>query len=832
MYVPSVGDAVEVEIPDPGFEDSRWEAVVLSVDQEKGTARVQFKDLMEDEDSDKKLEEDHLFSAMMPPALNDSLTPLERRDVGDAVDCWYDGGWWKGVIYIACEDGVLVYFPSTPHVEEIKGVTQKTMDEGKERVRTGLDWEAKFKAWTKRPMELSLEGRDYRKNANRTHVKKEEGSRSGEDDDALGACQNFTVADFLERRVPYPIEQQKAISTPPRGKPHGQNSVTKAHLEKRINTVNLNKINHRPRAPAGQLSKQSPPAEPRSTLGGRITGRSDMGRTVGKPGLVRVMPGGGHGQMVAQAGGGLRRVGPSGGMRRVVKDGGGGNGRLHQPTRTPSDLVAIGGGQSLIQGRRRLVKPVAPRRPPPQGNAQAKSIFPPSGMGRVRKPGSAHHMVHPSLGPRPKISKIQRENARYSVFQMEAAGHDSRMVPHRPKLAPKPVPTKTGPSFDYETALHQRSAAGLYLGSCAGVKICVDGLGWAYDETALRTAFVELLGGVEEVHFASGMIFGSGRRYSAGYACITFRSLADAVQGMIDFDSLYLAVPGCPVHRPLIAHFPMWTDNPWGMEDVPGGVRVSAGGVPPHFCQMNAIEFFSAIEWKHLREVELMTKNVIRKKYVDQIVEVIDKHREDLGEPNREIFGWSRSTTSSRTLWLKAVSKTLSTDDLRSAFEQFDQCCKVHRLVDPVSRKETGSALVALEGEKKAEEVCFDMNTYMYVAGGTPRPLDVELVRSGAPEGFESVMDCALETAMGVKMLEMHQKYLVQVKVRKIERMDAKKQKCHQEIRKILEGMAHERAALFAKVRRERLLLHGEHEEFFRTEIKNYKDISTILEQR
>lgn len=211
-------------------------------------------------------------------------------------------------------------------------------------------------------------------------------------------------------------------------------------------------------------------------------------------------------------------------------------------------------------------------------------------------------------------------------------------------------------------------------------------------------------------------------------------------------------------------------------------------------------------------------------------LQMIEDHLQGLVPPDRKMFTMPHSMGAKHTLWLKAVPRTMSDDYIRSVFEQFDECCKVHRLVNPVSVQEAGHILIDFEDEKKAKDVCSDMNTYLYLAGGTPRPLDVQVFDQDGPAGFESVLDIAVKKSFNVDMAEFRRDMIGHVCLRKIDTNDSARKKCSRAIRSILERMAHDRAALFLKNQEEQKELHYNHAKYFSDELHHFKVVSEAIE--
>lgn len=524
MYIPKVSEAVEVDIPDPGFEDSKWSGIVQSVDMERQVALIEFKDLLESDAPPVKLTEEREFEHIWPTPVDDSSTDLINRSVGDCVDCWCDDGWWKGIVYVACNDGLLVYFEATPDLSEVKGVTPETMAKGKERLRTGMDWDQELQGWTKRPS-IFLEGsRDYREKVPENKLAPPP-DKEGWTDEEMDPCQQFHVSDFLEGKVAYPIEQEKSH--------------------------NLY----------------------------RCDGQDDTGTIEKLKVLTNVQKGP---SLVQSTGQKLEHTGQA-----ESKD------------------------TSVAMNKTRPC-----RRNEGKSKSCAREKDHKLNKSRLQGVSKAHTNKRKSLGSKgwerlqeKALNKKQTPNkAKRALQKQEMTGAFADKLRH-------------APSLDWKSLLTKRSKEeGKFSGLCLCPKICVDGLGWVYDEAVLTRSFHEKLVGVRRVDFASGIVFGSGRRYSAGYACITFDSIELAVRGMIELDSYYLSIPGCPVIRPLIAHFPLWISNPWGMHGVPGQIALES--CVAHFSQMNTIEFDGGVEWRRLNRIHAHAKQRLMSSYSAEIEKV------------------------------------------------------------------------------------------------------------------------------------------------------------------------------------------------------------------
>jgi hypothetical protein len=67
---------------------------------------------MLEEDGKSRLVESVPLERLRPACEDDSVTlPLQRRQPGDAVDCWHEDGWWEGHIHRVFDDRITVFFP-------------------------------------------------------------------------------------------------------------------------------------------------------------------------------------------------------------------------------------------------------------------------------------------------------------------------------------------------------------------------------------------------------------------------------------------------------------------------------------------------------------------------------------------------------------------------------------------------------------------------------------------------------------------------------------------------------------------------------------------------
>lgn len=210
---------------------------------------------------------------------------------------------------------------------------------------------------------------------------------------------------------------------------------------------------------------------------------------------------------------------------------------------------------------------------------------------------------------------------------------------------------------------------------------------------------------------------------------------------------------------------------------------------------------------------------------------VLQTYKHELQQPDPKVFQKNARIEHKQTLWLKTVPETLSNEFIRSVFEQFDECCKVQRLVEPVAQESMGHVVIGFEDKEKAANVHSDMNNYLYIAGGTPRPLDVQLFEGGQPKGFESVLDSAILNIFSVSMHEFSDDWFVHVQLRKFDSAQTGRQRCSQAIRHILEKMASDRATLFLQKQKNEIELHNKHAAQFMHDCQMCKKLSDHLEE-
>lgn len=88
-----VDQRVEVMLPEEGFQNSYYEATVVSVSDDG--VHVRFEELSTDDN------EEVLLEQVMPPAAVRPYPPTLTDiniEIGDIVDVYDRGGWWKGIL--------------------------------------------------------------------------------------------------------------------------------------------------------------------------------------------------------------------------------------------------------------------------------------------------------------------------------------------------------------------------------------------------------------------------------------------------------------------------------------------------------------------------------------------------------------------------------------------------------------------------------------------------------------------------------------------------------------------------------------------------------------
>lgn len=646
MYAPKEGECVEVEILDPGFEGSRWEAVVRSVNLEKKTAVVEFAELLSDDNSG-KLKEERDFEHIWPVPKNDWDMPLSERHVGDPVDCWSEDGWWQGVVYIACNDGLLVYFPLTPGSPDMKAVTPETVSKCAERVRTGADWDAETSQWVPRPIQVYEGNRDYRKKLLPKREKVQDDHWT-DDETEENTCQEFFVDDFVQKRVPYPYELEREQKMTRRERRKRSQQENGEDNDEDVKLVLISSTRVIPSAASSYIETDQSGLQTRGAVN-KGTSASNTPNPTAQEIVSGTLPSGldrpsmNESHRTEKPRRNRAVLSPKAQKTSKTKQSLGKPdmaGKLDRTDMPVSQKVdrrkkkagsvaekpnALSSGKKVSLKRAREDTSLEVEKDIKHSRKQCESI----GKGNTRRTNGQEKAQNNVTSRQGAIHRSSHSQASKDVVLSVSEVEDSQQIQHKASRSlNKPLlGIDNGyhkiEAVGWKQILYKRTKLmGRFAGCCMGPKVCVDGLGWAYDEDVVARSLKEKLSGVSRVDFASGMLFGSRRRYSSGYACITFNSIEYAVRGLVELDSYYLCIPGCPVARPLIAHFPMWSSSPWGMDDVPGRVPLESGVVPPHFCQMNTIEFDSGVEWRHLRQVQVSAKKALCKSYIEEITKV------------------------------------------------------------------------------------------------------------------------------------------------------------------------------------------------------------------
>ncbi|CAD7700278.1 unnamed protein product [Ostreobium quekettii] len=306
---------------------------------------------------------------------------------------------------------------------------------------------------------------------------------------------------------------------------------------------------------------------------------------------------------------------------------------------------------------------------------------------------------------------------------------------------------------NWRKMLHDRGQKELFNGKVIGPKLCIDNLGWVFQDDKIKKDLVAMLDGVEDIEFATGEF--DGKRYSAGWACATFKSVEAAVCAMEKLDTMYMEVPCCPIPRPLVPHFPMWEAYPWGRHtDMPGYLDVR-GEVSPHFAQKNSIEYRAAIKWRHSDQLTGNVKEQLCQECVDKVCKEVEKlggnSLDSCKSCSSDVSSGSHSISAQSTLWVKRIPLGISDERLQQAFAQFDanDACKVTRIINPVSQREYGHMVVQFSEPGKAAMMCLDLNKFLFHCGGTPRAVHAAMFKPGPPQGFQGIFDRAMHKALG-----------------------------------------------------------------------------------
>ncbi|GMH41959.1 hypothetical protein BSKO_09878 [Bryopsis sp. KO-2023] len=361
---------------------------------------------------------------------------------------------------------------------------------------------------------------------------------------------------------------------------------------------------------------------------------------------------------------------------------------------------------------------------------------------------------------------------------------------------------EVGPVLRVKALLKMRRDDGKINGFKPGRTLCVDNLGWGFNQVDMEEQFRSKLVGVKDVRFAATAVPSAGGVFYGGWGCLEFETYELAVEGLSTLDSMYIKLPGSSVPRPLIAHFPFWTEM---RSDVDDGQAVDFGcfdifspkgtqykPVSAHFAQLNNMGALG-LDWAEKDEARQSLKDRVRRQYIATLANAIRETLPSNGVLNA-VNGGPEIVGRDRTFWLRGVASSVSADEIRDWFSQFDVVEKVQRLVDPVSLKPNGHAIVTIQREEQARLLKHQFETSLVLIGGV-RPIRLKLLeRNGGPTGFEGLFDEAMAAACGVSVESLPRDGGVVTTSCKLTQSE---RTCGEECRKILEKCASLRGMLF-----------------------------------
>ena len=874
-FAPQIGDKVERIMDEEGFKDCFFEATVVAMKDGKFT--VEYAELEEEDESGRKLRETVALEGIRPCPSDDSLSkPLSERVLGEAVDCWYEGGWWMGYVHKIFGEGLKVFFPGSPDTDDIVSVAASDMSATSVRVRTGFDWDAKAQEWQGRENRKYHGARDLRKKlqvkpkpAVKQGVPSEAGRPQGSEGILEGrkldkrTAQSRLVADWSEDEDESDSEldsEQDAVQlkeTPRDAMVDSEKECTAGKSEQPQQreaqqvrpTVTQNA--HQSSTPGlMQVKKAAVDGKPlaRVAVGDRKNAvKKDVGQGQGKAiGPERHLPTVGNkrksGQDRMKLGGRIdgsivssHKVGfrfpkkdvsrlkkPWEEEKRALKMRLAGDATIHRP---PLKKQKIGRSTNYkTVSAQRAEQMAAFFASPEKGEREA------GGQGAQNLPVGSHSSQAKDLA---SYFDSPQKDARHG--NGEGVSLDPKLRPGAaPASKPFTIPKLTDdPTFlanmdtrSWKQRLKERMQNKLrYNGEGIECQVCIDNLGLVFDDSTLKRDLQTKFNTVERIEFATGEF--DGKRYSCGWGCLTFKNERAAVLALEKLDKMYLKVPCCPIPRPIIAHFPMWTKYPWGDEgDMPGYLKVDSV-VPPHFAQRNTIEFRAAIQWRRNENVLSNTKEELCRRFVQRIVPIIRKYHGELDRPDLSML-LQRPVDESQgraCLWLKRVPVNVDDDVVRSAYDQFDEksCCKVTRPKNPVSGKAYGHAIVEFSEDDKAIDVCKDMRIYVFHCGGTPRAVRGSLFKPGPPHGFQNVFDAAVERALQVDIGRCRPDLFSDARLVSFSSPSDAAQKCAEEIRAQLEEQMHIIAQFHRETKKRAWDLHEQQQEMFNIERRKFQ---------
>ncbi|CAD7703534.1 unnamed protein product [Ostreobium quekettii] len=933
-YVPKVKDEVEIIMDESGFKDSFFAATVLSLEGNK--AIVEYFELLEGDDegdASEKLRDDVPFTKVRPVADDDSMTKRATdRHLGDAVDCWYNGGWWKGYVHKIFEDSVEVFFPSSPN-EELK-VFNQVKDDQTVRVRSAFDWLPESSEWRARERVVYHGARDHRYDTMKlvgTPKKRPRTAsrREATQDQARGldkrsaqsrAIENWSDDEDEEPARPVKVKSKSIedgkkqmkppVQTPqqPDAKQKEQPQSNGAGTGAKLTSKPAAEAKHKKERPLGSLTAGRPAARKENGAGSL---KGDKQAAKKEKAMSSPADGEPMEKKEKAKKGGIRQaenvtskksalgIGALQGMhkvegvqdRKVVVRGekidmlnrakassARGNGAdLDWPRPQVEKKDAGGGGKKLAAVGKKHMPGTRLTCSTPRNHEEGKRLKVVSNSQRARdmqdfflspspKRSEAKDIVDFFASPKkddgntvdpkteetgdghPKATSVDHffeppvmQQAKMATAMAEDTHNDPKMKPGAappskpftiPKLSDDPTFLSNVDMRGWRERLQDRKTKDRrYNGEALESKVCIDNLGFAFDEECLRDELKSRFGSIVEVEFATGSL--NGMRYSAGWCCVTFPSNTAAALALEKLDKMYLKVGACPIPRPLIAHFPMWMGYPWGKQEaMPGFLKVDSV-VPPHFSQRNTIEFHSAIQWRRHVGTARMTKDVMCEENVNQLCDVIRKYSAELEQPDNGAFSQGPPPgVPNPCLWLKGVPLDIDNSALRTAYEQFDDKgrCKVSRPNNPASGSSYGHAVVEFGEEGKAVHVLEDMRRHIFHCGGTPRPVEADLFQPGRPHGFQDVFDRALARVLGIDMSRVKPELLRDMRVVTISEAATPVERCAKELRARLDFQMQGIAEYYREMRAVAWELHYEQQKMFDMQRTKYELLTQATE--
>lgn len=237
-----------------------------------------------------------------------------------------------------------------------------------------------------------------------------------------------------------------------------------------------------------------------------------------------------------------------------------------------------------------------------------------------------------------------------------------------------------------------------------------------------------------------------------GYAVLCFATPAAAEIAEPVLRQLCVQSRTCDIPRPLIPRRPwLKKDYPWGRHpQLPGHLPIDQS-VTPHFVQPSSIEFELAMDWRVLEKAASIARGRVHAEHAGEIANAFLTYLREKGKQSPAIADAALqippprgATAPSACLWLQGVSGNLTINAIKEAFAQFGYPQKVDILRDKVTGQVNGSAIVRMESAERAFHVAQNMQDMVFVLGGSPRPLAVEVAEAGGPRGSQSTYDRAL----------------------------------------------------------------------------------------